>query len=311
MNKVTKIIAAVLVLAGVLLAVLALHLTGRQEVRPASSTLSQTAAPQYSVVVAARALEAGTPVMADSLKIVNLPNRLDGSFANAADVIGHVPRVTIAADAPITLGALAHGMAQQLAAGERAVAIPVNEVTGVGNRIKPGDYVDVFFTLKLGQAMGETQSRLLASHLRVLSYGVASLDDAPSTASKIDMKTQQSGAMTAVLAVPVDQVNPIALATQNGKLLLALRPSADGTQPDTSLFAQPPPVLSARAGLGQDRRDALDMPENRAYAGIALAGLAGDARATIKRPAAPRAGVSAPSRTIEVIRGAQRESAAY
>lgn len=136
MNKVTKIIAAVLVLAGVVLAILALSLGGRRGPHAPPQT-SQPLAAQYPVVVAARTLDAGQPVTADALKIVKLPNQPAGSFANATDVIGQIPQATITADTPVTRGALAHGIAMQLAAGERAIAIPVNEVSGVGNRVQP------------------------------------------------------------------------------------------------------------------------------------------------------------------------------
>ncbi|MBN9092061.1 RcpC/CpaB family pilus assembly protein, partial [Pandoraea pnomenusa] len=116
----------------------------------------------------------------------------------------------------LTQGTLAHGLSLQLAPGERAVAIPVTETVGVSNRIRPGDYVDVFFTLKTNQAgpngavADDTQARLLASRVRVLTYGNASLDDVtPPPASPGVASTVQAVASTAPPPQPASNPPPV------------------------------------------------------------------------------------------------------
>ncbi|MDR3396034.1 MAG: Flp pilus assembly protein CpaB [Pandoraea sp.] len=340
MNKATKILAAVLVIAGVLLALFALRLGTNNAPAPAAtpSPVTQTLTQRYPAVVAAKALSPGKPIGADDVKIVQFDSQTAAGFTNPADVVGRVPLVALAAGVPVTQNTLARGLALQLAPGERAVAIPVTETVGVSNRIRPGDYVDVFFTMKTTQPAGaagglvdDTQSRLLASRVRVLSYGSASLDDvtpppaSPGVASTVQAATTTPPppqpapvvsnqppmpATAAVVAVPVADVNRVVLGTQQGKITLALRNPGDDAKPDTSLFPSPPPVLASKSNLKGDDKAALDTPENQAYAGIATTGLAGE---PVRRPAvATRTpGGGGGGGTIEVVRGAERTTASY
>lgn len=340
MNKATKILAAVLVVAGVLLALFALRLGTSNAPAPTAtpSPVTQTLTQRYPAVVAAKALAPGQPIAADGVKLVSFDSQTAGGFANPADVVGRVPLVALAAGVPVTQNALARGLALQLAPGERALAIPVSETVGVSNRIRPGDYVDVFFTMKTNRPAGpgvglvdDTQARLLASRVRVLSYGSASLDDVspppatPSVASSVQAATTTAvapaqpainaqapmPATAAVVAVPVADVNRVVLGTQQGKITLALRNPGDDATPDPSLFPAPPPVLAGKAGLKADDKAALETPENQAYAGIAATGLAGaPTRAPTGTPHLPGARGSGGA-TIEVVRGAQQSTAAY
>lgn len=341
MNKATKILAAVLVVAGVLLALVALRLGTSNAPAPATtpSAVTQALTQRYPAVVAAKALTPGKPITSDDVKIAQFDSATPGAFNVPADVVGRVPLVALAAGVAITPNMLAHGLAMQLAAGERAVSLPVSETVGVSNRIRPGDFVDVFFTMKTNQPAGsptvglvdDTQARLLASRVRVLTYGNASLDDvtpppaAPTVASTVAAAATPAPpaaqpqanqppmpATSAVVAVPVEDVNRLVLGAQQGKITLALRNPADDAKPDTALFPPTPPVLVSKAGLPGDTKAALDSPENRAYAGIATTGLAGE---PVRRPAAaaPRApgGSTGGGGTIEVVRGAERSTAAY
>ncbi|MDE2288299.1 MAG: Flp pilus assembly protein CpaB [Burkholderiales bacterium] len=307
MNKVTKVIAAALVLAGLALAVFALIL-GRRHAPPAPPAGSPALAAQHAVVVAAQALPPGVPITAAALKLAPMTNPPAGSYASAADVIGQVPVVAVAAGAPIMPGTLAHGLATQLADGERAVAVPVNALSAVGNLIKPGDYVDVFFSLRLGQNPAVAQSRLLASRVRVLAYGAATLDNRNGVAKKGEAVAPAS---TAVLAVPVDGVNRLMLAAQNGKLTLALRAPNDDDASDPALFPRPASVLMAKNNLDPAQRQALQSPDNQAFAGLALGQLAGRGDAAPSAPAVHADGAARRERTVQVIRGARQQAEPY
>ncbi|AKM29061.1 Flp pilus assembly protein CpaB [Pandoraea faecigallinarum] len=343
MNKATKIFAAVLVVAGVLLALFALRLGTANAPAPSAtpSVVTQTLTQRFPAVVAARALAPGKPITADDVKIAQFDSAAPGAFNVPADVVGRVPLVALAAGVPVTQNLLAHGLAMQLAPGERAVSLPVTETVGVSNRIRPGDFVDVFFTMKTNQPAGspavgladDTQARLLASRVRVLTYGNASLDDvtpppaAPSVASTVaaaaasqpqatqpPMSAQPPmPATSAVVAVPIEDVNRLVLGAQQGKITLALRNPTDDAKPDTSLFPPPPPVLVSKAALTGDAKASLDTPENRAYAGIATTGLAGEAprRAPMGASRAAHGGGGSSGGTVEVVRGAERSTAAY
>lgn len=335
----TKIIAAILVIGALILASVAWWLGSRPAVAPVASGATASDATAFPAVVAVHNLDAGKVITINDVRVVTLPLNPVGAYTQVNAVLGKVPMTAIGSGNLITESLLASGLALKLAEGERAVAIPVDEVVGAGNRIQPGDYVDVFITLKQGQELENSQSRLLLSRLRVLSYGAAAIGSVGSTAdgsanggsnpqsnqqaaATQSAQAAQQPARTAVLATPIGDVNRLSLAIQSGKLMLALRNPTDENMPDLALFAPLPVVISGKNGLTHDQIEALTAPDNQAFAGLALTGLAADTKATlVRRPVAPSLATSnqAPrsrrvessGHTVEVIRGVQRESVAF
>lgn len=328
MQKITRIAALLLVALAVVLAFVAFSL-GRRAASPTDMSTVGHATPlpntignaaAQSLVVAANALPAGQPISASSLRLDNVPQRPPGSYISVDAVVGDVPLVAIPANTPVTSGLLAHGVAMELRPGERALAVPVDELSGAGNRILPGDYVDVFMSLKESQPSTNgtikedlTQTRLLLSRLRVLAYGDQNLPvpamsannpsattDAEKPASKSENPVQPH---TAVLAVPVAEVDRLLLGAQYGKLALALRHPSDEGEPNDTLFPQPRTVLSPLASLSMEQQQQLASPENNAYAGIDGGGLAGRTNGT---PHASTLHRGAVTQGVEIIRGTQR-----
>lgn len=343
MQKFTRIAALLLVVVAIVLAIAAFALgrrTSRQAEVPATAAATiQPAAAQgngaqqqgVAVVVAAAPLPAGTPIAASALRVANLAQRPADSF-NAVDAaVGGIPLLDIPAGTVLTTRLLAHGVSMALKPGERAMAVPVDEQAGAGNRVVPGDYVDVFLSLKAAAqatpfgkpATDATQTRLLLSRLRVLAYGAQDLpsqprsattnaeagDKAKDTAQQASRNADQESRATprtAVLAVPVEDADRLLLGVQNGKLSLAVRHPSDDGRPDDTLFPQPRTVLSPRNDLSADQKALLDRPDNRAYAGIDGLGLAGAGHAApkpgnrLRRSAVP---------AVEIIRGASDDRA--
>ncbi|WP_313422656.1 Flp pilus assembly protein CpaB [Stenotrophomonas rhizophila] len=331
MLKLTRIAAVALIALALLLAVVA-FLVSRRAASAVVATPQVAGQPQqWPVVEAAGELPAGRPINAADLRIGSAPQAPQGGYASIAEATGAVPVHTIAAGTALNSALMARGYALRLNPGERALAVPVDELVAAGNRILPGDYVDVFLNLRAPQGMGtegQAQARLLLSRMRVLSYGAA--DTAPGQAAPTDtageastdaraQDIQGSASSTsststsapvrsAVLAVPVAEANRLLLGAQQGRLFLALRNPADVGQPDQELFAQPGGVLDARRELSPEQRLALQSPENGAYAGIDSDALAGrSTRSPARSPAPVRA--SAPrqaprlDRGVEIIRG--------
>lgn len=348
MGRLSKYLAALLVVLAIVLGGYAWMLSHKSTRVPpptastAPMAISQRDAAESShpVVVAARNLPAGHPLTADDLAVKALPQRPTDGYAGVQALIGQVALVPIQADAPLTRGALATSVASQLLAGERAMAVAVDELNGVGHRIIPGDRVDVFVSLKPERSIGgddnkayEGQSRLIVSSLRVLGYGAASLGDpvdhgdsgdagsdeadtsrsrrtSSSGSAATDSTKPRRAASSAVLAVPVEQINVLAQAAQGGRLLLVLRNPIDSQVADASLFPKPASVLAIRADLDDAQKAALADPVNVAYAGLDAPNLGG----SIASPKPPRATTrtqAAPRRTLEVIRGDQRSQATY
>ncbi|WP_313178198.1 Flp pilus assembly protein CpaB [Stenotrophomonas sp.] len=336
MLKLTRIAAVALIALAALLAVVA-FMVGRKPATTATAPMAASTndARTITVVEAVARLPAGEPIRADGVRLAQRTSAEPGASSDLASVLGKVPVQDIAEGTTVSRGLLAQGFSLQLRPGERALAVPVDELVGAGNRILPGDFVDVFLNLRStnNSTNGKpepAQTRLLLSRLRVLSYGqqdiavdtaqagtensgsaqgddprAADITGSASTGSRSD--TAQP-ARSAVLAVPVDEANRLLLGAQQGKLFLALRNPADAGLPDIALFPQARGVLDPLRGLDSEQQEALQRPENNAYAGIDGDGLAGGAARprpvaeTTTRPAAPRRAAPRPA-GIEIIRG--------
>jgi len=325
MHNVSRIIAIVLVVVAVVLASAA-FLMGKRA--PHSDTVQAQPQPALSppsfvskahAVVAAHMLPGGKAITAADLHLVELSSRPDGSYEQPELLAGQLPRVDIPEGTVITASLLSNPLAMALKDGERALAVPVDEVAGVGSRVLPGDYVDVILTLKLredattalGNLRERTQSQLLLSRVRVLAFGSRDLPptgQAQGPATTIKPEQVDAVAHFAVLAVPVGDIDPLELGVQAGKLSLALRHPGDDGVPTNLLFPSPRPVLSPMAGLSTEQRSWLTSPENRAYAGVDDMGVAGMATMTSTMRAPNRSSMSAGS-GIEIIRGAEHASA--
>lgn len=319
MLKLTRIAAGALIGLALLLGLFAVTLLRR----PAPAPVAPVRQTVFPVVVATRVLPAGKPIAADALRVQPLPINPNGAFADPSLVAGRVPAADIGAEAPVLEEQLSSGLAERIQPGERAVAVRVEESNAVGNRLRPGNFVDVFFTLKRDGNLGSggeiehTQARLLMSKLRVLAFGNA-------TAAGDTSGDPNGMVRTAVLAVPVADVDRLTLAETSGRLVFALRNPKDNEVIDAGAFAPLPGVLKASTPAG----GAVPPGDStRAAAGVSLDALSGGAggvgsagNAAPRVPLAPhlappvtrvvnRAG-TAGSGAIEVIRGGRAETVA-
>ncbi|MPV70399.1 Flp pilus assembly protein CpaB [Burkholderia sp. BE17] len=298
-NNLTKIIAGLLIAIAVLLGIYAWML-GRGPAHPRDAAPSVAMVQTVPVVVAARLLPAGQPIPADALKLASVPMMPIGGFNDPSMLVGRVPANDILAAAPVVEGGLTSGLANQVAPGERAVAVKVDETNAVGNRLRPGNFVDVFLNLRrdgsgmtqTGSEIPNSQARLLMSKLRVLSFGDATPEH--------DGSGGPGGAVrTAVLAVPTAQVDALTLAEASGRLTLALRNPRDDEVAAQTIAIRTTDELT---------------PSGQAAAGVWLDELSGvRARHVPRVQAAPRAPIVARGggSSIEVIRGGRAETVAY
>ncbi|WP_422085020.1 Flp pilus assembly protein CpaB [Variovorax sp.] len=335
MINLTKILAAILVLLAIALGGYAWMLS-RQAPAPVAAATGPAAAPTkakevlvYPVVVAAKTLPAGEAIPADALRVERLTINPAGAFQDASVAAGRVPVIDLAEGTPLTENQLVSGLALRVAEGERAVAIKTDEIMGAGNKIQPGDFVDVFITLKSdGKDVDRSQARLLLSRKRVLAFGSASVDGMPSKApdkAAAQQAQRNEMARTAVLAVSVDEVNQLTIGDASGRLMLALRNPTDMSQPDPKLFAELPTALQpVSSKAGEARRaplEGLDL----AQAGLTALDLSTGGKGSSVKPAAveARAVAATTSRRaatgtgtrgglqVEVIRGERSETVNY
>lgn len=301
-SKHLQIFAAALLLLAAILGAVAWRSAHKP---PAPATVRENGKTLYPVVVTTKPLEAGKPIAADALAVEMLPINPADAFSDVGKVVGREPIVALGMGVPLIGSQLSSGLALQVTPGQRAVAITVDEVIGVGNRVAPGDYVDVFFIVRRdGQEIDGSQARLLLPHLRVLAFGTLAVNESP-------QKTQDGGAMsrkvepakTAVLSVPVEAVSQLAMAHQSGRLLLALRNPADDAEP--TVKPQDAALLAAA-----DRN-----PMDVAQAGVSITSLTGgphrvhamQAPALPMAPAARSGARGHAAGGIEIIRAGKRE----
>ncbi len=326
MFNLSKMIAAVLVVVAVLLAGYAFVLGDKPTVPVTQAGANEKAeikVQQYPVVITTRLVRAGQAMQAADLRVALLSINPAGASGDAAQLVGQVPAMDLHPDTPVLSQQLAAGLAMQIAPGERAIAVKVDEVSGVANLVRPGDFVDVFFALRRDNGeVDQSQARMLMSKKRVLAFGHLSLDgptlpDGKTPAPVLSSRVEP--ARTAVLAIPVDEINPLLLAENNGRLSLALRHPADEAVPTPELFAAWPTVL--RAAVTKDaegRRTAATSVRTLEGLDLATAGLSMETLAqgngaqrlssgrlprvptvrTVRQPAAPEH-----RQNIEVIRG--------
>ncbi|OAN56590.1 Flp pilus assembly protein CpaB [Sphingobium sp. TCM1] len=107
--------------------------------------------------------------------------------------------------------------------GKLAYAIPINDVSGVGGFVRPGDVVDVLLTRPIpgdGAGANDKMTDVVVEAVPVL--GIDQVADSSQTKAAI--------AKSATLQVDARQAQKLALSIQLGQLSLALRNVADAQQ---------------------------------------------------------------------------------
>src|SRR3989304_5191256 len=118
---------------------------GGDNAKPGSAVTTTSA-----VVVAKSDIAAGTEITAGMVEVIEAPNSLlvRDAFTSTQLVVGEAARYPSAAGEQVTRArvgphAEGAGLAFVVPAGMRAIAVSVDEITGVGGLILPGDRADV------------------------------------------------------------------------------------------------------------------------------------------------------------------------
>ncbi|HEX8939994.1 MAG TPA: Flp pilus assembly protein CpaB [Candidatus Limnocylindrales bacterium] len=119
-------------------------------------------------VVAARDIPLGNAIVKDDLttKSVNIADKPADAFGDTSLVLGQIARADIKAGQVITRSnafASAGGtnslqVVSSLAKGQRAVAVQVDQVTGVGTIVQTGDRVDVVIGVRIQQLLPDPKN---------------------------------------------------------------------------------------------------------------------------------------------------------
>lgn len=186
------------------------------------------------VLVANRALPAGTIITADAMGYQDWPEALvkDAYFiegeSDMSKLLGTVVRFPVTAGEPVTQGSLVSPgdrgfLAAALGPGMRAVTVPVSAQTGVGGFVFPGDRVDVVLTQSIeGDGRPLKAAETVLRNLRVLAT-----DQTTEQVTDDAGKTVVRAFRTVTLEVTPEIAEKVAVAQTIGQLTLVLRSIAD------------------------------------------------------------------------------------
>jgi len=208
---------------GLVVGVLAIKLTFDFVRKARGDTMSG----QGVAVVRARAtIPMAAEITNDMVEVVQVPKAFvpKDAFAKKEDVVGRVTNVIVTKDLPITANLLAPkgttpGMEARIPRGYRAVAVKIDESSGVAFLVKPGSRVDVVAVMtSQGGRDSETVSKTILENIEVAAVGqeLGNNTDKASVATK-----------SVTLLLKPEDVPTLHLAAQKGKILLAMRNQVD------------------------------------------------------------------------------------
>ncbi|MBR3624263.1 MAG: Flp pilus assembly protein CpaB [Selenomonadaceae bacterium] len=193
--------------------------------------------PMVKVVTAKVDIAPRTEIREEMLKVVEIPQSAspDDAVKEISAIVGKPARVAIMSGDVLTPKKVfpdkkSAGFPGMVPEDCRAVTLAIDDVTGVSGFALPGDYVDVMLIsdkLQNGKITGEVVMQ------NVLLLGInKDTDGTSSSASKDDKDKGAASAgpkavdkpATATLAVRPEEAVRLSVASQVGKLYLALRP---------------------------------------------------------------------------------------
>lgn len=146
--------------------------------QPASQNGTNAIPTTGDVVIAKADIPLSTRIRADQVEKQTLPlgSISAGAFADPSQVIGQVARQPVTAGAQITATTLNGGITGTVInvdtpAGFRAIAVRVDQTSGVGTIIKTGDYVDAIMSLTEEQFASVTPDPVNAKGVLVVNPG--------------------------------------------------------------------------------------------------------------------------------------------
>ena len=233
---------------------------------------------ETTVVVATANIPLGSKVQANQVKTETVETTAaePGTFQATSQVIGKTVRSPITSGAQITATNFSEsGTVENIVvpAGKRAIAVDVDQTTGVGTVIKSGDYVDMIvgftgdkfpvITLNPQDDSFTVVSGLNNTSVKVLIQGMQVLGTLlPPPPASNDSSTEDSGTTTdssttldegqhqiVILAVDAQQSELIKFAQLDGNISLTLRSADDFLDPNTKQPLPDGPVPDVTTGI--------------------------------------------------------------
>lgn len=217
---------------------------------------SSESIPMAQIVVAANDLSIGSRLTSENLSLSKWPRTSvpKGAFEKIEDVEGRVNISKMVAGTPVLGAELAApgsgaGLVAVIKPGMRAMAIKVNEVTGVGGFILPNTFVDVISIQKKGKAKS---AKTLLHKIEVLAIAQETFIE----------EGKPKVVRTVTLELTPEEARKLALQTNEGSIQLVLRNPLDEDKPKPKVvrrvrrvrprvYTPPPPTFEVEIIRGE------------------------------------------------------------
>lgn len=218
------------------------------------------------------AVPRGTMITAEMVKPVNFPTDLlpAGALQDKEQLVGRVPHIDAPAGLPILdemLLPAGQMTGVHVPPGYRAVAVKIDEGSGVDFHLEPGCHVDVvgYFVTQSRDNKRETVARTLIENVQVAAVG------ARLSAVEDDGGRSSRPTRAVTLLVKPDKVPILHLAEQRGKIKLSMRNEEDAEEIGESRPISDEELLDPVAAA-EDEQEQQDHPA-RSDSGSGLVGL--------------------------------------
>ncbi len=239
--------------------------------------------PPDSCVIATADIPLSSRIEASALRRTELPLEaiLPGAFSEPSQVVGKIAREPVATGAQITSTTITGGAQGSILdivtpLGLRAIAVQVDQVTGVGTVIKTGDYVDLVggvtgdkfpvITVNPADDSVSVVSGLNSTSVKILLQGMQVLGTLLPPAAETTTTTDDTSADTGgtpsqpataltgqqqivILAVSAQQAEVIKFAQLDSSITLVLRSPDDFIDPLTNEQVAPLPNTTTGVNL--------------------------------------------------------------
>ncbi len=199
-----------------------------------------------AVVVAAARIPDRTLITANMVTVKDIPVEYVNSYAvsDISQVVGSTARAEIESGEQVLQTKIVRedsnrqSLAYSVPLGMRAIAVNINEQTGVGGLLRPGDRVDVLGTVEVEifsadpnvNTVRETKTHVVLQNVEVLAVGSDIGSPEEGQEEKEESKPKPAGTVT--LAVPTEKTQLVAHIASKGDLYLTLRAPADNSVED-------------------------------------------------------------------------------
>ena len=210
----------------------------KQALEKERQTLMANYQQPIEVVVAAKDIPEGAMIDASLLTTAQVPERFVQPYSvrTPQELVGKIAVAPIAAHEQILTNKLRKADAVPAGAtlstmtpkGTRAVTIAVDIITGVGGFVRPGDKVDILWTVKEGDQIA---TFTLFQEVPVLAVGTEMAGrPAPSGKGEGQASQMAQQGYTVTLALAPPETSALLFAREQGKIQLSLRPRLEAGQ---------------------------------------------------------------------------------